>query len=180
MARKPRLEVAGGVFHVYARGNDKQRIYRTNRDRRLYLSMLADVVVRYRWRCLSYCLMDNHVHLLLETPETNLGAGMGRLHGTYAQRFNQRHRRTGHVFQERFGSVLMKTDAQLWTVARYIARNPVEAGLCKRPGEWAWSSHAATVRGSSPPWLDVTRLLGYFAATGGRPREQYAAFVRAR
>jgi putative transposase len=179
MPRRPRDEVEGGIYHVFARGNGQQEIFVDDDDRRLYLRLLGKVVVKQRWLCLAYCLMDNHVHLLIETPEANLAAGMQRLHGFYAQTFNERHGWSGHVFQGRYGSVLMKTDAQLWTVARYIARNPVEAGLCAEPEDWAWSSHAATVRGSSPPWLDGTRLLGYFGATGGKPREQYAAFVRA-
>jgi REP-associated tyrosine transposase len=178
MARKPRVEVPGGVHHVYARGNGKQRIYLSNRDRRVYVSLLGEVVVRQEWRCLSYCLMDNHVHLLLETPEPNLGAGMCRLQGMYAQAFNRRHGRSGHVFQGRFGSVVVKTDEQLLMAARYIVRNPVEAGLCEQPGDWCWSSHAATINGRRPPWLDVARLLGYFGAAGGEPRERYAEFVR--
>jgi REP-associated tyrosine transposase len=178
MARKPRVEVPGGVHHVYARGNGKQWIYLSDRDRRLYLRLLAEVVVRHKWRCLSYCLMDNHVHLLLETPEPNLGAGMGRLQGMYAQTFNRRHGHSGHVFQGRFGSVVINTDEQLWTVARYIVRNPVEAGLCERPHDWTWSSHAAVTSGAGPAWLDSQRLLAYFGALGGVPRERYDAFVR--
>jgi putative transposase len=178
--RKPREQFPGAVNHVFARGNRQQNIYLDDTDRERYLDLLEQVVIRYAWCCLAYCLMPNHVHILVETPEPNLAEGMQRLHSLYAQMFNKKHGHVGHVFQGRYGAVLMRTDAQLWTVARYIARNPVEAGLCERPGDWAWSSHAATVRGSSPAWLDAARLLGYFAATGGRPREQYAAFVRAR
>jgi putative transposase len=178
MARKPRVELAGGVHHVYARGNGKQLIYLSNRDRRVYLSLLGEVVVRQEWRCLSYCLMDNHVHLLLQTPKPNLGAGMCRLQGMYAQTFNRRHGRTGHVFQGRFGSVLVRTDEQLLTVARYIALNPVEAGLCRDAADWPWGSHAAVLRGKTPAWLDAGRLLAYFGANGGVPRERYAGFVR--
>ena len=102
--------------------------------------------------------MDNHVHLLLETPQTNLGAGMQRLHGVYAQTHNKRHGRSGHVFQGRFGANRVTTDAQLWVTARYIARNPVEAGLCARPEEWQWSSHASILANAAPPWLDRERL----------------------
>jgi putative transposase len=178
MPRRPREEVEGGVYHVFARGNGQQEIFVDDDDRRLYLRLLAKVVSRQRWLCLAYCLMDNHVHLLLETPEANLATGMQRLHGVYAQTFNERHGWSGHLFQGRYGAVLMKTDEQLWTVARYIARNPVEAGLCAQPGDWAWGSHDAVMRGDGPAWLDAETLLGYFGAAGGEPRARYAAFVR--
>jgi putative transposase len=178
MPRKPRVEVAGGVHHVYARGNRRQAIYLGDDDRVLYLELLEQVVKRQAWRCLAYCLMKNHVHLLVETPTANLGAGMGRMHGLYAQTFNRRHKHSGHLFQGRFGSVLIKTDEQLWMVARYIARNPVEARVCEAPGEWRWGSHAALVNGGAPRWLDEQRLLGYFGAAGGDPRRRYEDFVR--
>ena len=121
--------------------------------------------------------MDNHVHLLVETPQANLGAGMQRLHGLYAQSYNERHGSYGHVFQGRYGAVRIKTDAQLLTVTAYIARNPVAAGLCHRPDEWPWSSQAATVRGPAPLWLDVERLLSYVGAAGGERRQRYAALT---
>ncbi len=165
------------MHHVYARGNNKQDIFLCRRDRELYLAMLAEVVLKKQWSCLAYCLMDNHMHLLVETPEANLGSGMGRLHTLYAQSFNKHYRRCGHVFQGRFGSVLMRTDAQLLTTARYIALNPVEAGLCGRPEEWRWSSHAALLGAQAPAWLDVPRLLGFFGLDGGDPRARYAEFV---
>jgi putative transposase len=178
MARKPREEFSGAVHHVFARGNRKQKIFVCDEDRRLYLDLLAQVVRRTRWRCLSYCLMANHVHVLVETPDPNLGAGMQRLHGMYGQMFNRAHHHSGHVFQGRFGSVPIRTDEQLLQTARYIVRNPVEAGLCDGPGDWEWSSHAATLGLGAPRWLDVPRLLTYFGASGGHPRRRYADFVR--
>ena len=99
MPRKPREEVVDGIFHVYARGNDKRLIYWDEVDRQIYLQALGAVVERCRWRLLAFCLMDNHVHLLVETPDANLGTGMQRLHSDYAQQFNQRHGRSGHVFR---------------------------------------------------------------------------------
>lgn len=167
------------MVHVYARGNRKQRIYEDDVDRAGYLMLLGQVVVRQRWLCLAYCLMHNHVHLLLETPEPNLAAGMQRLHGLHAQAFNKRHRHVGHLFQGRYGAVVVRTDEQLLTVVRYIALNPVEAGLCGDAAAWAWGSHAAVAnRGAEPAWLDVRRLLAYFGAGGGDPRERYAEVVR--
>jgi REP element-mobilizing transposase RayT len=94
----------------------------------------------WHWSLHAYCLMDNHVHLLIEIPRPNLADGIQYLHGTYAREFNKRHRRSGHLFQGRFGSVRIKRDEQLWTVTEYIAMNPVRAGLCTTPSEWPWSS----------------------------------------
>ena len=176
--RSPREEIEDGVHHVYARGNGGREIFLDDADRWRYLAMLGDVVVRMRWRCLAYCLMRNHVHLLVETPAVNLGEGIQRLHGRYAQKFNERHRRSGHVFQGRYGAVRVTSDEQLWTTTRYVALNPVAAGLCERPEDWRWSSHAAVLGGGTPAWLDVARLLSYFAGLGGEPRERYADLVR--
>jgi REP element-mobilizing transposase RayT len=175
--RKLRQDVEGGVHHVYARGNDGRLVYRDDLDRVMYLRMLGRVVRRNAWRCLAYCLMDNHLHLLIETPKPNLGSGMQWLHGLYAQTYNERHGRNGHVFQGRYGAVLIESDEQLCVVAAYIARNPLNAGLCRLPGEWPWSSYGAAVGGPSPDWLDAERLLWYFGAGGGEPRRRYAALV---
>ena len=121
------------MHHVFARGNNRQLIYFDDADRGSYLAMLARAVASRQWRCLAFCLMDNHMHLLIETPLPNLAAGMQWLHGRFAEQFNARHGRSGHVFQGRYGSVLLETEAHLWTVVAYIARNPVTAGLCARP-----------------------------------------------
>jgi REP element-mobilizing transposase RayT len=172
--RKPRAEVEAGTFHVYARGNDKRAIYGDDDDRRLYVRLLAGTVRQFRWRLLAYCLMENHVHLLVETREPNLGRGIHRLHSSYAQRFNSRHGRSGHLFQGRYGCVRIESDEQLWTVAVYIAMNPVEAGLCRDAEDWTWSSHRAVLSGHRPDWLDVPRLLDCFAAAGGDGKRRYA------
>jgi putative transposase len=174
--------VLGGPFHVYARGNDRRRIFLDDRDRRLYLAMLGHVVVTRAWRCLAYCLMDNHVHLVVETRAPNLGDGMRLLQGSYAQRHNRRYGRTGHVFGERFGSVHLTSDEQVRAALVYVARNPVEAGLAPHAAAWRWSSHAAAVRAEPQEarqraaWLDVARLLDFFDV-GGEPARRYAVSV---
>ena len=180
MPRPPREELADAIHHVFARGNARQALYLDDADRERYLVLLGKVVVRQRWRCLSYCLMDNHMHLLIETPAPNLGRGMQWLHGLYAQAFNRRYGRSGHVFQGRFGGVRVRSDAQLLMVARYIARNPVDGGLCGEPAEWRWSSHAAALENDPPVWLDTPRLLDFFGASGGDSRRRYADFVALR
>jgi REP element-mobilizing transposase RayT len=177
MPRKLREELAGGIHHVWARGNNRQAIFLDDDDRRLYLTLLARVIGRTRWRLLGYCLMGNHVHLLVETPEPNLGRGMQRLHGVFAQTVNARHESVGHVFQGRFDNKLQRTDEQLWTAARYIARNPVEAGLCEAAAQWRWSSHRGVLDGTAPPWVDRNRLLSFFGTMGGDPRSVYKDLV---
>ena len=179
MARRPRLELAPGVWHVFARGNNRQAIVRDLVDCDTYFAILSRTVRWCRWRCLSYCLMPNHVHLLIETTEPNLGVGMRELHGRYARSFNKRHKRCGHLFQGRYGGVVVKDDAQLRTVARYIALNPVKARLCERPEDWRWSSHRAVVGGEVPAFLDVERLMELFGSAGGDPWSRYAEFVAA-
>jgi putative transposase len=180
MARRPREEFEGAVHHVFARGNDRRLIVLDDADRRRYLAMLAAVIDRMHWYCLAYCLMDNHVHLLIETPLANLARGVQRLHGEYARSFNERHGTSGHLFQGRYGAARARTDSQLQTAVAYIACNPSEAGLCGRPEAWRWSSHAATLAGPSPPWLACERLLAYFGASGGDARERYRNVVEDR
>jgi putative transposase len=177
MPREPRAEHEPGLYHVFARGNRKAPIYADDRDRRKYLDMLGRVTRRMRWRCLGYCLMGNHMHLIIETVEPNLGSGMHRLQGGFAQYFNRRHGFVGHLFQDRFNAVLVKSDAQLWAVCAYVARNPVKAGLCATPEQWAWSSHAAVIRGLCPSWLDRERLFAYFRADGGDPLTRYIELI---
>lgn len=178
MPRQLRAEQAGGIHHVTARGVARQLIFADDVDRRLYLAMLGRATRFWSWRCLSYCLMGNHVHLLIETPKPNLGRGVQRLHSGYARAFNDRHKRSGHLFQGRFHSELVTTDAQLWATVRYVVANPVEAGLCAEPRDWEWSSHAGVLDGTSPPWLATERLWTYLAAFGGDPVERYAALVK--
>jgi putative transposase len=181
MPRRPREELTGAIHHVFARGNAKQLIYRDDADREQYLALLGRAVMRQRWRCLAYCLMDNHLHLLLETTEPNLGRGMQWLHGRYGEAFNRRHRRSGHVFQGRYGAVRVKSDAQLLMVARYVARNPVDAGLCDEPEAWPWGSHAVTAtaheHSHTSTWLDTARLHEFFGANGGDGRRRYEQLV---
>jgi REP-associated tyrosine transposase len=177
--RKPRQELEGGIHHVWARGNDRGRVFWDDGDRGIYLAMLGEVTTSQQWRCFAYCLMDNHVHLIVETPDANLGDGMQRLHGLYAQDLNERRGRSGHVFQGRYGVNLITSDQQLWATVAYVARNPVDAGLCERPEDWRWSSHAATIGAERPEWLDVPHLLGYLKAMGGDPRRRYRELVAA-
>jgi putative transposase len=177
MARPLRELVEGALYHVYARGNDKREIFLRDEDRYRYLQLLGEVVKRKRWLCLQYCLMDNHVHLLLETPEANLDSGMQLLHGKYGRWFNDEHRRSGHLFQGRYGAKRITSDSHLWASVGYIAANPVAARLVGRCEDWRWSSHAATVGGGGPAWLEVDRLLEHITAFSDDPLECYDRMV---
>jgi REP element-mobilizing transposase RayT len=178
--RKPREELAGGVHHVYARGNNREPIFGDDGDCQVYLVILRGVIAVYGWRLLSYCLMTNHVHLIVETPYPNLGAGVQRLHGHYGRHFNRRYGRSGHVFKRPYGVSRIKDDVQFLTAVSYVAFNPVAADLCSRPEDWLRSSHAETLGLRSDEWVDVGRLLHYLEAWGGNALQTYAAAVGAR
>ena len=169
------------MYHVYARGNDRRRLFLDDDDRRWYLWKLGAVTVHRRWRTMSYCLMSNHLHALIETIEPNLGRGMQALQGGYAQRFNKRHGTTGHVFERRFGWVPITTEEQLMATASYIAHNPVAAGLIETASAWRWGSHAAMAGAAElPSWLAADRLLSIYAELGGDPFEAYMRHVTGR
>jgi REP element-mobilizing transposase RayT len=165
---------------VWARGNNRQNLFFDDGDFAVYLAELGRVVLRNKWRLLAYCLMDNHVHLIVETPEPNLANGMQLLHGRFARFVNDRWGRSGHLFQGRYGSRLINDDAHLLTAAAYVAMNPVDAGLCADPEDWRWSSHAATVAGKSVGWLDVARLVEIVSTWGRRTIRHYKDAITSR
>jgi len=178
MARPLRVEFPGALYHVTSRGNAGQEVFLDDGDRLNFLDILAEVVERYRFICYAYCLMGNHYHLLLETPEANLSRGMRQLNGVYTQRFNRRHKRSGHLFQGRYKAILVEKDAYLLEVARYIVLNPVRAGLVRSPGRWRWSSYRATAGLEEPPqFLKVEWLLSQFDLRPERARRAYRRFV---
>lgn len=178
MPRRPRWEYPGAIHHVHARRPDRLALFGDDAERERYLDLLARTVFHRGWHCLAYCLMDTHVHLLVETPRADLGRGIQFLHGTYAREFNDRRERAGHVFDRRFGSDAVVRDDQLWAVVAYLALNPVRAGMCARPEDHPWSSHAALAGlVVVPDWLAADRLLGHFGAHGGEGGRRYAQHV---
>jgi len=178
VARPLRLALAGGLYHVIARGNDRQDVFVGPSDRELFLEVLAHSVERYGLLCHSYCLLGNHYHLLFETPRANLSLAMRQLNGLYARRFNLRHGRCGHLFQARFRSILVQKDSHLLAAARYIALNPVRAGICSHPERWPWSSYLV-LAGRAPPeaFLCTDALLGHFAESRAAAQAAYRRFV---
>lgn len=178
MARPLRIEYAGAVYHVTSRGNARQDIVADDGDRKQFFTLLAHVVDRFGWRCHAYCLMDNHYHLLIETPRPNLSQGMRQLNGRYTQAYNRAHQRVGHLFQGRFTAILVEKDAHLLELCRYVVLNPVRAKMVPHPRLWGWSSYRATVgEAPAPRWLTVDWILGQFAQRVGLAQKQYRAFV---
>ena len=180
MTRPLRIAFPGAIYHVMSRGDCRRDIYRDDIDRRFFLDLLAREVRQQRWRLLAYCLMGNHYHLLLETPESNLVPGMRRLNGVYSQTFNRRHAEVGHVMQGRYKSVLVDREAYLLELARYIVLNPVRAGMVSTAQEWAWSSFRATA-GFLPTedWLACDLVLLHFGEKPPIARKVYQDFVLA-
>ena len=146
-----------------------------NACRETFLAILDLVVARYYWTCASYCLLGNHYHLLFETREANIARGMQALNGLYGQWFNVEHGTRGHVFSSRYHAVVIESEEQLWRAARYVALNPMSAGLCDRPGDWTWSSYPALIGKVRPRrLLTLDYLLGRLDGS----REQAFAAMR--
>lgn len=190
MARKLRIEYPGAVYHVMSRGNQGGLIFRGDRDRKLFLETVAEGCEKTGWRIHAYVLMPNHYHLLVETPEGNLVAGMKWLQGTYTQRYNARNDVFGHLFQGRYKALIVDggVDGYFQVVSTYVHLNPARAGLI-RIGEQAlsryrWSSYPDYLRGRAgrPPWLEVKRVLGSvgIGADDARGRQEYEAHVEGR
>jgi len=163
LARPLRLEVAGGVYHVIARGNERKAIFRDDTDREVYLDRLAACRERFGFKVYAHCLMGNHLHLAVERGSVALSRIMLALQSFYSQRFNRRHRRVGHLFQGRYKAFLIEREVYLFALLRYIHFNPVRVGLVRKPQDYRWSSARFYRAGKGPGWLDlevVLRMLG--------------------
>ena len=178
VARPLRICFPGAVYHLMSRGNARQRIVLDDEDRRAFLRSLAQAISRYGWLCHAFCLMDNHYHLALETPNANLPVGMRHLNGVYAQRFNERYARSGHVFEARYRSILVEKETHFLSVCRYVVLNPVRAGITMDPAEYAWSSYRATAGLEEPEeWLFTDWVLAQFGGTRRAAQVRYRDFV---
>jgi putative transposase len=178
MARPLRIEFAGALYHVTARGNERRTIFFNDEDRLLSLSLLGEVCADFNWRGYAYCQMTNQYHLLVETLDANLSKGMRQLNGVYTQAINRTHRRVGHLFQGRFVGILIEKETYLLELARYIVLNPVRARRVTQARDWAWSSYCATVGlGLPPPFLTTDWLLSAFGAKQREARVRFERFV---
>jgi putative transposase len=180
MSRPLRIEFPGGLYHITSRGNEQKSIFLNPRDRLVFLDLLDDVVRKYHVICHAYCLMDNHYHLLIETPEANVSKSMRQLNGVYTQRFNRSRNRRGHLFQGRFTARIVDHDAYLISVARYIVVNPIRTKTVSKPGSWPWSSYNATAgSGPRPGFLATDFILSMFCDDRQNAQQQYQEFVNA-
>ncbi len=178
MARPLRVPYAGGIYHVTARGNERKAIVRDDTDRARFVDTLGAMVDRYRVRCHAWVLMDNHYHLLLETPSPNLSQALRHLNGVYTQAFNRRHRRVGHLFQGRFKAIVVEKESYLLELCRYVVLNPVRAEVVKEPAAYPWSSYRATAGlAAAPAWLTVDWVLEQFGQRRGTAQTTYRQFV---
>lgn len=179
MARPLRIEYPGAVYHITNRGNDKKAIFKDDQDRETFLKILAFINKRYHWFCHAYCLMDNHYHLMIETPDGNLALGMRQLNGVYTQARNKRHNKTGHLFQGRYKAILIQKDTHLLEVCRYVVLNPVRARMAEIPEDWKWSSYRATAGKELPhPCLTTEWILGQFSLARSKAEKEYRQFVK--
>ena len=180
MARPLRIEFPGAVYHAVSRGNARQTIFADERDHRKFLEILDKTIQRFEWACYAYCLMGNHYHLVIETPEANLSRGMRHLNGTYTQAYHKRYGTVGHLFQGRFKAIIVDKESYLMELVRYVVLNPVRAGITGRPEDWPWSSYGAAANpAGSPPWLRVRPLLDHFSQDEDQAWRQYQAFILA-
>lgn len=179
MARPLRIEYPGAVYHITNRGNDKKAVFKDDQDRETFLKILAHVNKRYHWICHAYCLMGNHYHLMIETPDGNLSLGMRQLNGVYTQARNKRHNKTGHLFQGRYKAILIQKDSHLLEVCRYVVLNPVRARMVEAPEDFRWSSYRATAGKEPPhPCLITDWILGQFSRTRVKAEKEYRQFVK--
>jgi REP-associated tyrosine transposase len=178
MARPCREWVDGAIYHVFARGSNRQAIFLNDGDYVEFLMLFADAVERRELDCYGWSLMPNHWHGILGCPPEGLSRLMQLVNHRYALRFDRRWKRTAHVFENRFGAVLLRTEEQfLWTL-RYVVRNPVEAGLCASPYDARWTSFAATAGlAVAPAHLRVDEILAHFGREPDEARRRYIEFI---
>jgi putative transposase len=179
MARPLRLEYEGALYHVTSRGNAHESIFLDDGDRSRFLEILADVLKRFGWICHAYCLMTNHYHLLIETPDAGLSRGMQLLNGVYTQWFNRRHDRVGHLLQGRFKAILVEKESHLLALVRYVVLNPVRAKMVRSVRDWPWSSYRATAGQTEvPEFLTVDWVLSQLDPDRERAIRAYRRFIR--
>ena len=165
VARTLRVQFPGAFYHVTSRRNERKAIFRNDRDRKKFLSYLESVYERYGARIHIYCLMENHYHLLLETPRGNLSQILHHVNGAYTTYYNVKRRRPGHLFQGRYRALLVEMESYGQELSRYIHLNPFRAALVEAPEDYPWSSYCVYIglkRKSS--WLETRPILSYFSS----------------
>lgn len=179
MARRARAEVAGGLYHVITRGNNRRQIFNSQADYEKFLSLLAVQKVRLPFFLYAYCLMTNHVHLLIERQADSIGRIMHRVLTGYSQYYNRRYGRVGHLLQGRHKAILCQSDRYLSELVRYIHLNPVRAGMVDKPEQYKYSGHRAYLGLEPAGIVDVDPVLRHFGVKKTVARERHRQFVAA-
>ena len=178
MSRQPRGDVPEGIYHVTTRSAGPVPMFRDDLDRTDFCRRLDRTIRRFGWTCHQFCLMSTHYHLLVDVPTNRLQAGMHRLNGQYAQNFNRQHRRSGHLHGDRYHAEPVLTDGHMLHACRYIARNPVEAGLCVSPADWLWGSYRGTAGLDGRfAFVDDSRIREYFGGSTEDALQLLRSFV---
>ena len=178
MARQLRITYPGAFYHITSRGNEGKNVFKSKRDREKFLEYLESASKRYDAAIHAYCLMDNHYHLLMETPSGNLPQIMRHINGAYTTYFNVKRQRSGHLFQGRYKAILIDIDEYAKELSRYIHLNPVRAKMVEAPEEYGWSSYQFYIgKKESPEWLYRDFILGYFGKKVSTAQKHYQQFV---
>jgi putative transposase len=180
MPRQQRLNIPGTVFHIIARGIERRKIFINDSDRENFLSRLGHALKITSYECHAWSLMPNHFHLLIRSSQFSLGDLMRRLMAGYAGYFNRRHKRTGHLFQNRYRSILCQEDAYFLELVRYIHLNPARAGLVEnllQLDRYSWTGHSVLVGVQERPWQKTGKVLSHFSSSSTQPEQRYRAFI---
>ena len=178
MARRHRVHFPGALYHVISRGNQRQKIYKDDLDYQRFETLLGEMVKRHSLTLYAYVLMPNHFHLLLEVGRRPLSKAMQTLLYRYTHRYNQRYRKSGHLFQGRYKAILCDRDNYLMVLIRYLHLNPVRAGMVSDPARHRWSSHATYLGGKSTGGIAVEEGLKLWGARRGEAVKAYQRFIR--
>ncbi|MBI5055935.1 MAG: transposase [Nitrospirae bacterium] len=177
MARKPRIEFEGAFYHVIIRGNQRQKIFRDEKDYRKYLEILSGYKKQYHYRLFAYVLMNNHVHLLLETKDIPLSKIQQGINQRYTMYFNRKYKTVGHLFQGRYKAILCDKDRYLLSLTKYIHYNPVRAKMTKLPEDYKWSSHRNYSGRIKDDLIEVDQVLRMFSEDKTQARRLYREFM---
>lgn len=179
MARKPRIEIPGGLYHIITRGNNRRRKFRSHDDYLKFLLFLESQKAKRPFYLYAYCLMPNHVHLLAEMQDDPISRVMQALLTTYSQYHNRKYRKVGHLFQGRYKAILCQTDRYLGELVRYIHLNPVRAKMVAKPEDYEYSGHRAYIGMDRSGLVDAEPVLRHFGANKRKAVEVYTQFVNA-
>lgn len=178
MGRPLRIEYPGALYHITSRGNERKKIYLDEEDKIKFLETLQDYHARYAILIHSYVLMDNHYHLILETPKGNLLKVMHGINGGYTAYFNRKYKRSGHLFQGRYKGIVVDKDNYLVELSRYVHLNPVRAEITARPEQYRWSSYPGYIgKARELKWVEYSWILSQFGSSAKRAREKYKGYV---